>query len=132
IEKREAKKMDRYTQLGVAAALMAWQDAGLEQSDSDRDRVGVLIGPGIGGIQTIEEQLQILWEKGPRRVSPFLVPMLIANMASGYVSILLKLRGPNSTVVTACATSTHAIGDAYRLIQRGDAEVMLAGGAEAA
>jgi 3-oxoacyl-[acyl-carrier-protein] synthase II len=98
----------------------------------DKDEVGVLVGSGIGGIQTTEQQLKILAEKGPRRVSPFLVPALIANMASGYISILLGLRGPNSTVVTACASSTHAIGDAWHIIRRGDAEIMLAGGAEAA
>ncbi len=132
MEKKEAKRVDRYTQLGVAAALKAWSDSGLSDYDVDKDEVGVLVGSGIGGIQTIEQQLQVLAEKGPRRVSPFLVPALIANMASGYISILLGLRGPNSTVVTACATSTHAVGDAWHIIGRGDAEVMLAGGAEAA
>ena len=132
IEKREAKKIDRFTQFGAVAALAAWHDAGLEESSVDRDDAGVLVGSGIGGIQTIEEQLGILAEKGPRRVSPFLVPALIANMASGYISMLLKLRGPNSTVVTACATSSHAIGDAHHIIRRGDARVMVAGGAEAA
>ena len=134
MEKREAKKVDRFTQLGVAAALQAWHDAGLDntQCNLNKDDIGVLVGSGIGGIQTIEQQLKILFEKGPRRVSPFLVPALIANMASGYISILLELRGPNSTVVTACATSTHAIGDAWHIIGRGDAEIMLAGGAEAA
>ncbi len=132
MEKKEAKRVDRYTQLGVAAALKAWSDSGLSDYDVDKDEVGVLVGSGIGGIQTIEQQLQVLAEKGPRRVSPFLVPALIANMASGYISILLGLRGPNSTVVTACATSTHAVGDAWHIIGRGDAEMMLAGGAEAA
>ncbi len=134
MEKREAKKVDRFTQLGVAAALQAWHDAGLDntQCNLNKDDIGVLVGSGIGGIQTIERQLKILFEKGPRRVSPFLVPALIANMTSGYISILLKLRGPNSTVVTACATSTHAIGDAWHIIKRGDAEIMLAGGSEAA
>ena len=134
MEKREAKKVDRFTQLGVAAALQAWRDAGLDntQCNLNKDDIGVLVGSGIGGIQTIEQQLKILFEKGPRRVSPFLVPALIANMTSGYISILLKLRGPNSTVVTACATSTHAIGDAWHIIKRGDAEIMLAGGSEAA
>ncbi len=132
MEKREAKKVDRFTQFGVAAALLAWQDAGLERRAVERHDAGVLVGSGIGGIKTIEEQLEILRTKGPRRVSPYLVPALIANMASGYISILLKLRGPNSTVVTACATSTHAIGDACHIIRRGDAAVMVAGGAEAA
>lgn len=132
MEKREAKKVDRFTQFGVAAALLAWQDAGLERGTVERHDAGVLVGSGIGGIKTIEEQLEVLRTKGPRRVSPYLVPALIANMASGYISILLKLRGPNSTVVTACATSSHAIGDASHIIRRGDAAVMVAGGAEAA
>jgi 3-oxoacyl-[acyl-carrier-protein] synthase II len=133
LEKREAKKLDRFTLFGAAAALAAWDDAGLgNHSTLDRDEVGVLVGSGIGGIRTVEEQLQVLWEKGPRRVSPYFVPALIANMASGYISMLLGLRGPNTTVVTACATSTHAIGDAYHIIRRGDAAVMVAGGAEAA
>ncbi len=132
MDKREAKKVDRFTHLGVAAALQAWDDAGLESADIDREKIGVLVGSGIGGIQTIEQQLKVLFEKGPRRVSPFLVPALIANMASGYISMLLNLKGPNSTVVTACATSTHAVGDACHIIKRGDAEIMLAGGAEAA
>ncbi len=132
MEKREAKKVDRFTQLGVCAAIQAWRDAGLDHVQVDLEQAGVLIGSGIGGIQTIEQQLQILAEKGPRRVSPFLVPALIANMASGYVSMLLGLRGPNTTVVTACATSTHAVGDAWHIIRRGDANLMVAGGAEAA
>lgn len=131
-DKREAKKMDRFTQFAAAAARLAWDDAGLDSSAVDRDEVGVLVASGIGGIQTIEEQYRTLLEKGPRRVSPFFVPMLIANMASGYISILLGLRGPNSTVVTACAASSHALGEACRMIQRGDALVMVAGGAEAA
>ncbi len=132
MEKKEAKRVDRFTQLGVAAGLKAWSDSGLDKIDLDKNEVGVMVGSGIGGIQTIEEQLQVLAEKGPRRVSPFLVPALIANMASGYISMLLGIRGPNTTVVTACATSTHAVGDAWHIIKRGDAEIMLAGGAEAA
>lgn len=132
MEKKEAKRVDRFTQFGVAAALEAWKDAGLDRLELNKEEIGVLVGSGIGGIQTIEEQLKVLAEKGPRRVSPFLVPALIANMASGYISIMLGLKGPNSTVVTACATSTHAIGDAWHIIKRGDAEIMLAGGAEAA
>ncbi len=131
MEKREAKKVDRFTQFAVAAALDAWRDAGLDEN-REREDAGVLVGSGIGGIKTIEDQLEILRTKGPRRVSPFFIPALIANMASGYISIMLKLRGPNSTVVTACATATHAIGDAYHVVRRGDASVMVAGGAEAA
>lgn len=133
IEKKEARKVDRFTHFAAAAALAAWENSGLEKAPGlNRDDAGIIIGSGIGGIKTIEEQLAVLKEKGPRRVSPFLVPALIANMGSGYVSMVLKLRGPNSTVVTACATSTHCIGDAYRIIERGDAAVMVAGGAEAA
>lgn len=132
MDKREAKKVDRFTHFGVAAALAAWRDAGLPEDGAERHDTGVLVGSGIGGIQTIEEQLETLRSRGPRRVSPFLVPALIANMASGYISILLKLKGPNSTVATACATSAHAIGDAYHIIRRGDAAMMVAGGAEAA
>ncbi|MEW5785396.1 MAG: beta-ketoacyl-ACP synthase II [Bacillota bacterium] len=132
MDKKEAKRVDRFTHFGVAAALNAWQDAGLPADGGGRDDAGVMVGSGIGGIQTMEEQLEVLRTKGPRRVSPFFVPALIANMASGYISILLKLRGPNSTVVTACATSTHAVGDAFHIIRRGDANIMVAGGAEAA
>ncbi|MFO8191293.1 MAG: beta-ketoacyl-ACP synthase II [Bacillota bacterium] len=132
LDKREAKKIDRFTQLGVAAARQAWQDAGLDRAEPDHDRAGVLVGSGIGGIRTMETQLQVLFEKGPRRVSPFLIPALIANMGSGYVSMVLGLRGPNSTTVTACASGSHAIGDAWNIIRRGDADIMVAGGAEAA
>lgn len=133
IEKREARKMDRFTQFAVAAALQAWEDAGLQDCQTlEGERAGVAVGSGIGGIDTIEKQLAVLKDKGPRRVSPFLVPMLIANMASGYISILLGLQGPNTTVVTACSSSTHSIGDSFRIIQRGDADLMVAGGSEAA
>jgi len=132
LDRREVKKMDRFTQLGAAAALMAWHDAGLDRVGIDCDAVGVSVGSGIGGIRTLEEQYRLLMEKGPRRVSPFLVPALAANMAAGYISILLRLRGPNAAAATACASSSHAIGDAFRVIQRGEAEIMVAGGAEAA
>jgi len=133
IEKKEAKKMDRFTQYAVDAAMQAWEDAGLNgHDDLDKERLGVSVGSGIGGIGTFEEQMKILMEKGPRRISPFMVPMLIANMAAGYISIYLQARGPLNTTVTACATSTHSIGDSFRIIQRGDADCMVAGGAEAA
>ncbi len=132
MEKRDAKKVDRYTHFAIAAALQAWKDSGLDEQQVDRENIGVLVGSGIGGIRTTEEQLRVLFDKGPRRVSPYLVPALIANMASGYISMMLSLNGPNSTVVTACATATHAIGDAAHIIKRGDADIMLAGGAEAA
>ena len=131
MDKRDIKKTDSYTHYAHAAAVMAVEDAKLDLEREDRERVGVIIGSGIGGLDTIEKQFQVLLAKGPRRVSPFLVPMLIANMATGYVSIHYGLRGPNITPVTACATSTHAIGEAFRHLQRGDADIMIAGGAEA-
>jgi 3-oxoacyl-[acyl-carrier-protein] synthase II len=131
IERKDAKRMDRFTQFGVAAAVMAVEDARLPIHDGTRDRIGVLIGSGIGGIATFEEQHRILLERGPDRMSPFFIPMMICDMASGQTSILLGLRGPNTCVVTACATGTHAIGDAAAIIRRGDADAMLAGGAEA-
>ena len=131
MSKKDVKKTDRFTQLAHAAAVMAVEDANLHFEQEDRERVGVIVGSGVGGLGTIENQFQVLMEKGPRRISPFLVPMLIGNMASGYISIHYGLRGPNITPVTACATGTHAIGEAYRLIQRGDADVMIAGGSEA-
>ena len=110
---------------------MALEDAALDLDKTDREKIGVIIGSGIGGLDTIEKQYKILLDKGPRRVSPFLVPMLIANMASGYISIVYGINGPNSTTVTACASGTHAIGEAFRVLQRGEADVMIAGGAEA-
>lgn len=131
MDKRDLKKTDNYTQYAQAAAVMAVEDAGLVMEKEDRERVGVIVGSGIGGLDTIEKQFKILLEKGPRRVSPFLVPMLIANMATGYISIYYGLKGPNLTPATACTTGTHAIGEAFRLLQRGDADVMIAGGAEA-
>jgi 3-oxoacyl-[acyl-carrier-protein] synthase II len=132
MEPSEARKMDRFVQLAVTAAKIAVADSQLVIDDSNRNRVGVLVGSGIGGCNTWETQHKVLLEKGPGRVSPFFVPMLIADMGSGQISILLGARGPNLAVVTACATGTHAIGDAYNIIKRGDADVMLAGGAEAA
>ncbi len=131
MEKRDVKKMDRFTHFAQAAAHMALEDSELDLSREDRERIGVIVGSGIGGLDTIEKQFKILLDKGPRRVSPFLVPMLIANMASGYISITYGLRGPNTTLVTACASGTHSIGEAYRILQRGEADVMIAGGAEA-
>ncbi len=133
MEKKEAKKLDRYSWYAIAAAMEAWRDSGLSDNCYyDRDNIGVSVGSGIGGIETLEDQIRVLMEKGPRRISPFMVPMLIANMAAGYISIMLDVKGPNTTPVTACATSTHSIGDSYRIVQRGDADCMLAGGAEAA
>lgn len=132
MDRKEARKMDRFVQLAVAAGSMALKDSGLEIGvNADAERVGVSIGSGIGGLGTWEDQHNILLEKGPKRVSPFFIPMMIANMASGQMSINLGAKGPNTTQVTACATGTHSIGDSYRLIQRGDADVMICGGAEA-
>lgn len=131
MEKKDARRMDRFTQFAVAAAQMALQDGAFDIKEHDPDRIGVYIGSGIGGLDTLEEQHKKLLEKGPRRVSPFFIPMLIANMASGQVSIATGAKGPNSAVVTACATGTHALGDAFRIIQRGEADAMIAGGAEA-
>lgn len=131
MEKRDVKKTDRFTQFAYAAAKMAIEDAALNLQNADKERIGVIVGSGIGGLDTIETQFRILLEKGPRRVSPFLVPMLIANMASGYISIAYGLKGPNSTTVNACASGTNAIGEAFRILQRGEADVMIAGGAEA-
>ena len=129
-DKREARRLDPFIQFAVAAAEEAVKSAGLEDESIDKERVGVLIGSGIGGIQTIEEQHEILLKKGPRRVSPYCVPMEIINMASGVVSMRFGFKGPNISVVTACATGTHAIGEAFRTIAYGDADVMVAGGAE--
>ncbi len=132
IEKREARKMDPSTQYGVAASLMAWKDSGLDEGDFDSNRAGVVIGSGVGGIQTLEVQHSVLMEKGPRRVSPFFIPMLIADMSSGMVSIMLGLKGANFATVSACASGAHAIGVSFKAIRCGDADIMVAGGAEAA
>lgn len=131
MDKKEAKRMDRFTQFAVAGAKMAALDAKLDLDQLEKDRVGVVLGSGIGGIETMEESCRVLTEKGPGRVSPFFVPMMIGNMAAGQVAIALGVTGPNITVVTACASGTNAIGDAFKLIQRGAAEVVISGGTEA-
>lgn len=131
MDKKEARRMDRFAQYAVAASMMAVKDANLEINDSNAGRIGVWIGSGIGGMETFEQQYQLLIEKGPRRVSPFFVPMIIPDMAAGQVSIALGAKGFNSCTVTACATGTNSIGDAFKVIQRGDADAMIAGGAEA-
>lgn len=128
---KDARRVDRYTQFAVAAASMALTDSGIELDKENRDRIGVIIGSGIGGLGTFEEQHRKLVEKGPGKVSPFMIPYMISNIASGIVSIEHGLGGPNMAVVTACATSNHAIGEAWRLMKFGDADIMLAGGAEA-
>ncbi|MFA4906285.1 MAG: beta-ketoacyl-ACP synthase II [Candidatus Margulisiibacteriota bacterium] len=131
MDRKEALKLVRFIQLAVAAAKLAVEDAGLKIDQTNADRIGVLIGSGIGGIDFLEQQAHILKEKGPGRLSPFTVPYDITNMAAGITSIHLGAKGPNSCVCTACATGTHSIGDAFRILQRGDAEVMVAGGTEA-
>ncbi len=131
VDKKDARRLDPFLQHAIACAAMAVADAGLDPGKVDSHRFGVMIGSGIGGISTLLEGERVRLEKGPERVSPFIIPMLIINMASGLVSMRFGARGPNSAVVTACATGNHAIGDAFRIIQRGDADVMLAGGAEA-
>lgn len=128
---KERKKTDRFVQFAIAAASMAVKDSHIDFSKEDRNHCGVFIGSGIGGLHTIEEQHHVLIEKGPDRVSPFFIPMLIVNMAAGKVSINYNLKGPNSCVATACATGSHATGDAFKIIQHGEADVMVAGGSEA-
>jgi 3-oxoacyl-[acyl-carrier-protein] synthase II len=131
VDKKEARRLDPYLKYAIACAAMAVEDAALNVEKLDRDRFGVLVGSGIGGITTLLENHKVMLEQGGDRVSPFFIPMLIVNMASGLISMRYGAKGPNSAVVTACATGNHAIGDAVRIIQRGDADVMIAGGAEA-
>jgi 3-oxoacyl-[acyl-carrier-protein] synthase II len=130
IAPKDVKKMDKFIQYGIAAGTQALQDSGLEVNEENAERIGVSMGSGIGGIQTIENQTETLLKSGPRRISPFFVPSSIVNMTSGYLSIMHGLKGPNMAIATACATGTHSIGDAARLIEYGDADVMLAGGSE--
>jgi 3-oxoacyl-[acyl-carrier-protein] synthase II len=128
---REARRMDRYTQFALAASQQAVQDAGLEINDSNRDRIGVVIGTGIGGLTTLFDQIQVFNQRGPSRVSPFLVPMMLPDSGAGIVAIQLGVRGPNMAVVTACATGTNSVGEAVEMIRRGFADAILAGGSEA-
>ena len=130
IDKKEIKKMDTFIHYALAGAIMAVDDSGLKITDENADMVGVLVGAGLGGLPSIEKYYDIYLKEGVRRISPFFIPMLIANLASGQISIRFGAKGPNSCVVTACATGTNAIGDAYKIIQRGDADVMIAGGTE--
>jgi len=129
---KDIRRTDRYSQFGVYAAWSALKDSGLELDQENLDEIGVFLGSGIGGLQTTSEQIKILLERGPGRLSPFMIPMLISNMASGLVSMYFNLRGPNFATCSACATANHAIGEAWRTIKMGDAQVMFAGGAEAA
>ena len=132
LEPKEAKRWDRFCQFGVVAAKQAVQDAGLTIDDTNRNRVGVSIGSGVGGLLMMETQAQVLNDRGPDRVTPFCVPMMIPNMATGLTAIALGARGPSSAVATACAAGSNAIGDAFRQIQLGLADVMICGGAESA
>ena len=130
IEVKEIKKMDRFIHFGVAAATMAMEDSGLKITEANAPRVGVYVGAGMGGLPAIEHYHKVLLEKGPKRITPFFIPMLIINLAAGQISIKFGAKGPNSAPATACATGSHAIGDAFKVIQRGDADAMIAGGAE--
>jgi len=130
-DRKESRRMDRFTQFAVAATGMALEDASLDLSRENRNRIGVILGSGIGGIETLEDQARVLAEKGPGRVSPFFVPMMIANMGAAQIAINYNLRGPNITSVSACASSANAIGDAFKVLQRGQADMMVTGGAEA-
>jgi 3-oxoacyl-[acyl-carrier-protein] synthase II len=132
MDPKEVRRNDRYTHFGFCAAKQAIADAKLDMTKEDADRVGVIIGSGIGGMWTIENQHKVLLERGPRKVSPFMIPALISNMCGGLVAIELGARGPNFGVVSACSTATHAIGESLRMIRRGEADVMVCGGAEAA
>ncbi|MFL5606358.1 MAG: beta-ketoacyl-ACP synthase II [Gemmatimonadaceae bacterium] len=131
MDRKEAKRADQYTQYAVAAAVEAMQDAGLADGGYDVDRTGVIVGSGIGGLKSFEEQHDIYRERGASKISPFFIPMFIADIAAGVVSMRFNARGPNYATVSACSTSAHAIGDAFRTIQYGDADVMICGGAEA-
>jgi len=132
MSEKEARRMDRFMHLGMAAGIQAVKDSGLEVTETNAEHIGVHIGSGIGGLNTMEGGTRTVLEKGHRRISPFYIPMSIINMISGNLSILYGMKGPNLAMVTACATATHAIGDAARLIEYGDADVMVAGGAESA
>lgn len=131
MDRKDARRMDRFAQFAVASALMAVKDSGLDLEATDPARRGVIFGSGFGGMETFSEEFITMQEKGPNRVSPFLVPMMIANMAAAHISIATSSKGPNETVVTACATSTSAAGEAFRCLQRGEADVVITGGSEA-
>jgi 3-oxoacyl-[acyl-carrier-protein] synthase II len=130
IEIKEIKKMDRFIHFAVAAAQIALDDSGLKITDGNSERTGVIVGSGIGGLSTIERYHSVVLEKGPRKITPFFIPMLVINLASGQISIKFGAKGPNTAVATACASGSHAIGDAFRLIQTGEADSMIAGGTE--
>src|SRR5512138_2978325 len=131
LEKKDVRKMDLFIQYAIAGAQMAFDDAKLKVTDENRERMGVFVGTGMGGIPALEESYRTLLEKGPGRISAFFIPSIITNLGSGQISMRFGVKGPNSCVCTACATGNHALGDAFRIIQRGEADVMLAGGSEA-
>ncbi|MCX5885032.1 MAG: beta-ketoacyl-ACP synthase II [Proteobacteria bacterium] len=130
LDRKEARKMDPFIHYALAAGIMAMEDSRLKIDQSNAERVGVLVGAGLGGLTTIEKYHSLLLKEGPKKLSPFFIPMLIVNLAPGQISIFFGAKGPNSSVVTACATGNHSIGEAYKIIQRGDADAMIAGGAE--
>lgn len=131
IEIKEQKKMDRFIHLGIAASIMAMDDSKLEITKDNAERVGVIVGSGMGGLSSIERYHSVILEKGPKKVTPFFIPMVIINLAAGQIAIRFGVKGPNLAVATACASGTHSIGDAFRIIQRGEADAMIAGGTEA-
>ncbi len=131
IEIKEQKKMDRFIHLGIAAAIMAMDDSKLKITKNNAERVGVIVGSGMGGLSSIERYHSVILEKGPKKVTPFFIPMVIINLAAGQIAIRFGVKGPNSAVATACASGTHSIGDAFRIIQRGEVDAMIAGGTEA-
>lgn len=130
MDAKEARRMEKFAQFAVAVAKEAVVDAGLDLTKEDPNRIGVIVGSGIGSLRIVEEQCKVYFEKGPSRFSPFMIPMLIVNEAAGHISITLGLKGPNSCVATACASGSHAVGDAFRIVRYGDADMMLAGGTE--
>jgi 3-oxoacyl-[acyl-carrier-protein] synthase II len=131
LDAKEIKRYDDFCQYALVASQMAMEDSGLQITEDLRNRTGVIVGTGFGGLQTLERNFRVFLESGPRRVSPFFIPMMIANMAPGLIALRFGIRGPNTCTVTACAASSHAIGDALKVIQRGQADIMLAGGTEA-
>ena len=131
LDKKQIKRMDTFVQFAMASTIMAMRDSKVEISDQTAERAGVVVGTGLGGLPSLEKNHTTLLESGPRKISTFFIPMMIANMASGQISIQFGIKGPNSTVVTACAAGSHAIGDSYKLIQRGDVDIMVTGGTEA-
>ncbi|MFH1625060.1 MAG: beta-ketoacyl-ACP synthase II [Pseudomonadota bacterium] len=131
LDKRTLRRMDRFVQYAMASTMMAMDDSKLKVTDQNAERIGVILGTGLGGLATLEKNHTMLMEGGPRKISPLFIPMMIANIAPGQIAIHYGIKGPNTTVVTACAAGAHAIGDAYKLIQRGDADIMITGGTEA-